>query len=58
MDTITFWERKHSMQSGKKIINFVKKAVKITDRTQEEISQGRKQKRNEILDKLRKNKKL
>jgi hypothetical protein len=49
-----FLERKNSMK--KKIISFIKKATKVADRTQEEILRDRKQKRSEMLDKLKREK--
>ncbi|MDH6374307.1 hypothetical protein M2444_006157 [Paenibacillus sp. PastF-3] len=40
-----------------KLITFQKKATKIIDRTQAEIMNERKEKRNELLNNLKKNKK-
>lgn len=40
-----------------KLLTFQKKAIKIVDRTQEEIMKERKEKRNELLNNLKKNKK-
>lgn len=44
------------MRRVNKILNFKKMAVKVIDRTQEEILRDRAQKRNVLLENLRKKK--
>lgn len=41
------------MDKNRKVITFQKKAVKIVDRTQSEIMKERKEKRDELLKKLK-----
>ncbi len=45
------------MDKKRKVLTFQKKATKIVDRTQVEIMKERKEKRNELLNNLKKNKK-
>ncbi|MEK4297499.1 hypothetical protein [Paenibacillus sp. FSL R5-0914] len=45
------------MDKKGKLITFQKKAIKIIDRTQAEIMKERKEKRSELLNNLKKNKK-
>jgi hypothetical protein len=44
------------MKKGKKILNFIQMASKIEDRSQEEILKLRKQKRDDLLEKLKRKK--
>jgi ppGpp synthetase/RelA/SpoT-type nucleotidyltranferase len=44
------------MKQGNKILSFKKRVMKVIDRTQEEILRDRLQKRNSMVEKLRKKK--
>ncbi|MFE5321469.1 hypothetical protein ACFQ88_22425 [Paenibacillus sp. NPDC056579] len=44
------------MNTGKKVLNFMKKPSKVADRAQEEILRGRKQKRIELIEKMKRKK--
>lgn len=44
------------MDNKSKVVTFKKKTTKVVDRTQAEIMKNRKEKRNELINKLKKNK--